>query len=311
VAEVHRQVFDIVSVGHLSIDLIVLPDRQTPFTVLGGSAAYVSLAARHLEARVAVVSKVGGDFPEAYRWLLGQEGINLSGLIKVEDAQTTRYELKYDANLSSRNLSLKSRAPPITIDDLPNPLRASAIHIAPIAGEITYEVAERLKSHADVLSFDSQGLVRSFDQDGNVTYTPLADKHILGLVDIYKSSLNEIKAVTELADLDSAIKGIHDCGVKIVIVTLGAKGATLSVEGTRYDIPPCKPERVVDPTGAGDAFIGGFLAEYVNGENILRCACVGAAAASFVVEGIGPTSFGDKTQVYQRARELYEKEIKQ
>jgi sugar/nucleoside kinase (ribokinase family) len=57
--------------------------------------------------------------------------------------------------------------------------------------------------------------------------------------------------------------------------------------------------------------VGGFLAEYVNGENILRCGCVGAAAASFVVEGVGPTVFGDKPQVYERARELYEKEIKQ
>jgi sugar/nucleoside kinase (ribokinase family) len=304
-------VFDVVPVGHFSIDSIFLPDRPSPFVVLGGSAAYVSLATRRLDARVAVVSKVGGDFPEAYRWWLGQEGINLSGLVKVENAQTTRFELKYNSDFLERTLVLKNRAPPITVDDLPNPLKAFAIHIAPITGEITYEVAEKLKGHADVLSLDPQGLVRAFDQDGNVTYASMADKHILGLVDIYKSSLNEIKAVTDLTDLDLAIKGVHDCGVKIVIVTLGAKGAVLSVEGSRYDVPACTPNKIVDPTGAGDAFIGGFLAEYVNGENTLRCACVGSAAASFVVEGIGPTSFGDKTQVYQRARELYEKEIKQ
>jgi len=55
---------------------------------LGGAAAYVSIAASRLEARVGVVSKVGGDFPEAYRWWLEQEGINLSALMRVEDAQT-------------------------------------------------------------------------------------------------------------------------------------------------------------------------------------------------------------------------------
>jgi sugar/nucleoside kinase (ribokinase family) len=306
-----QQVFDIVSVGHFSIDSIYLPDRQTPFVVLGGSVAYVSLAARRLESRVAVVSKVGGDFPEAYRWWLGQEGINLSRLIKVENAQTTHFELKYNADLSDRTLTLKSRAPPITVDDLPNPLKASAIHIAPIAGEITCEIVERLKECADVLSLDPQGLVRNFDENGNVTHGSLADLRMLDLINIYKSSQNEIEAVTGLSELNSAIKAVHDHGVRIVLVTLGTKGAVLSAEGTRYDIPPCKPEKFTDPTGAGDAFIGGFLTEYVNGENILRCACVGVATASFVVEGIGPTLFGDKTQVYQRARELYEKEIKQ
>jgi sugar/nucleoside kinase (ribokinase family) len=302
-------VFDIVTVGHFSIDSILLPDRQAPFVVLGGSAAYVSLAARRLESRVAVVSKVGDDFPEAYKWWLGQEGINLSGLTKIEGAQTTRFELKYNSDLSDRALVLKCKAPPITVGDLPNPLKASAVHVAPIAGEITYEVAEKLKKCADVLSFDPQGLVRGFDENGNVTVCSLVDKQILGLVDIYKSSLNEIRAVTDLPDLDSAIRGVHDAGVKIVIVTLGVKGAVLSVEGTHYDIPACTPAKVVDPTGAGDAFVGGFLAEYVNGENILRCACVGSATASFVVEGIGPTSFGGKEQIYHRARELFEREI--
>ena len=303
--------FDIVSVGHFSIDSIFLPDRQTPFVVLGGSAAYVSLAARRLESRVSAISKVGGDFPEAYRWWLDQEGVNLSGLKKVETASTTRFELKYSTDLSERTLHLKSKAPSIDADDLPNPLKAFAIHVAPIAGEVTYEIVEKLKSHADVLSLDPQGLVRRFDEGGNISLGSLADSRMLDLINVYKSSQSEIQAVTGQTDLVSAVESVHNHGVKIVIVTLGSKGALLSVEGTRYDVPACVPAKLVDPTGAGDAFISGFLSEYVNGENILRCACVGAAMASFVVEGIGPTFFGDKTQVYQRARELYEKGIKQ
>jgi sugar/nucleoside kinase (ribokinase family) len=303
--------FDIVSVGHFSIDSIFLPGRRGPFVVLGGSVAYVSFVAARLGARVAAVSKVGGDFPEAYRWWLGQEGVNLSGLIKVQDANTTCFELRYNDDLSSRTLFLKNVAPPITVDDLPNPLRASAVHIAPLAGEITYEVVEKLKDHADVLSLDPQGLVRDFDENGKATCSRLADDRILNLINIYKSSQNEAKAVTGIDDLGLAIKAIHDHGVGTIIVTLGANGAILSKEGAIYKIPCCQPSKVVDPTGAGDAFIGGFLSEYVNGENILRCACVGAASASFAVEGFGPSNLGDRTQVYQRARELYEKEIKQ
>jgi 2-dehydro-3-deoxygluconokinase len=208
-------------------------------------------------------------------------------------------------------LSLRNRAPPITEDDLPKSQKADVIHIAPVAGEITYEVAEKLKSHADVLSLDPQGLVRSFDEAGNVVLVPLTDRRVLKLVDIYKSSLSEVEAVTGLSEPDAAIELLHKFGVKTVIVTLGEDGAVVSVEDTTYYAPAYKPEKIVDPTGAGDAFIGGFLAEYVYGENYLRCACVGSAVASLVVEGIGPTFFGDKTEIYRRARLLYEKEIKE
>ena len=302
--------FDIVSVGHLCIDSILLPERPTPFVVLGGATTYVSIAAARLEARVAAISNVGKDFPEAYRWWLEQEGVNLCGVKKIEDAETTRFELEYNADMSDRTLVLKGKAPPLTIEDLPNPLRTQALHVAPIAGEITYELVESLKKCADVVSLDPQGLVREFNANGHMVHSRLSDTSILDLVNVYKSSKDEIEAVTGFSDLHSAIKAVHDHGVEVVLVTLGAKGVVLSFEGNVYEVPVCKPEKLVDPTGAGDAFIGGFLSEYVNDENIQRCAFVGVATASFVVEGIGPTFLWDKAQVYQRARELYEKEIK-
>jgi sugar/nucleoside kinase (ribokinase family) len=303
-------VFDIVSVGHFAVDSIFLPDRNMPFNVLGGSAAYVSFAARRLDANVSVVSKVGGDFPDAYLWWLEQEGIDLSGVVKIESVQTTRFELKYNNKLLNRRLRLKSKAPPITVDDLPKSLKAKTIHIAPIAGEITYKVAKKLRSCAQWLSVDPQGLVRNFNERGNVTRCSLTDKRTLELVDIYKSSSDEIKAVTGMSTQKSAMRAVHDYGVETVIVTLGMKGVVFSVEETVYKIPAYKSEKVVDSTGAGDVFIGGFLAEYIRGENLLWCACVGSAAASLVVEAVGPTFFGDKAEIYRRARVLCEKEFK-
>jgi sugar/nucleoside kinase (ribokinase family) len=306
-----KALFDIVSVGHLSIDHIYLPEKNMPSVVLGGSATYVSFAATRLNARVAVVSKVGNDFPAAYMWWLRQEGIDLSRVTKAENSQTTCFELKYDKDLSDRTLRLKTKAPLITVDDVSDSLKARSIHVGPIAGEITYDVAEKLRGCAEVLSLDPQGLLRNFDDDGNVTLKPSFDKRILKFADIYKSSLEEIQTVTGLVDLDSAIKAIHEYGPKIVIVTLGAKGAAVFVEDKIHTVPAYKSEKVVDPTGAGDAFIGSFLAEYTFGEDCSWCSCVGAATASLVVEGVGPTSFGEKEEIYRRARFLYEKEIKE
>jgi sugar/nucleoside kinase (ribokinase family) len=92
---------------------------------------------------------------------------------------------------------------------------------------------------------------------------------------------------------------------------MGAQGSVLSTQGTVYHVPACKSARVVDPTGAGDAFIGGFLTEYTRQKELLWCACVGSAAASLVVEDVGTTFFGEKAEIYRRASVIYEKEIKQ
>ena len=302
---------DVTVVGHFAIDSILLPSRSSPFVVLGGSVTYTSFAAKRLDGTVSIISKVGGDFPEAYMWWLRQEGIDLSGVIKLENERTTRFELEYSKDLTNRTLRLKSKASPITLGDLPNSLHARAVHVAPIAGEISYEVVEHLKGCAEVLSIDPQGLLRSFDNAGNVTCCSPVDKRLLSLINVYRSSLDELSALTGHSDMGSAIKAIHDFGVETVLVTLGIKGAVLSVEETLYNIPPCNSVVVVDPTGAGDVFMGGFLTEYVRQKDSLWCACVGSAAASLVVEGIGPTFFGKKEEIYRRARSIYEKEIKQ
>ncbi|MGC8999216.1 MAG: carbohydrate kinase family protein [Candidatus Bathyarchaeia archaeon] len=302
--------FEIVSVGHFSIDSINLPNRQLPYIILGGSVAYVSLSARRLGANVSIISKVGEDFPEAYLWWLSQEGIDISNVAKIKHEKTTRFELNYNGDLSSRILRLTSRSPSIEVEDLPNSLEAKAVHLAPIANEIPYEVAEKLAKSAEIISLDPQGLVRVFDENGLVANESLKDKRMLELIDVYKSSRDEIEAVTGVADLKLAIKTVHDFGVEIVIVTLGMKGAVLSIGGAIYEIPAYTPNKLIDPTGAGDAFIGGFLAEYVRSKEALWCACVGSALASTIVEGVGPTFLGDENEIYRRASVLYEKGIK-
>ncbi|MEM2318662.1 MAG: PfkB family carbohydrate kinase [Candidatus Bathyarchaeia archaeon] len=303
-------VFDVTVVGHFCIDTIRLPSKQKPHTILGGSVAYVSLSAKRLGVEVSVISKVGGDFPKAYLWWLQQEGINLTSVQKIEYEKTTRFELQYNDDLSSRILRLASKAPPITVEDIPNHLETKMVHLAPVAGEIQHDVAERLKERVEFLSLDVQGLVRSFDANGLVANKPLEDKRMLELVKVCKCSSEEAEAVAGTSDLKAAIKTVHDFGVETVIMTMGAKGVILSIDETVYEIPAYPPNRLTDPTGAGDAFMGGFLAEYVRGKEALWCACVGSAAASTVIEGVGPTLVGCGSEILRRAELLYEKGIK-
>ena len=306
-----NSLFDVSVVGHFSVDSILLPSRPHSFMMLGGSVAYVSLVTRRLEGNASVISRVGGDFPEAYLWWLREEGIDLSGVVKREAEKSTRFELEYNSNLTERKLRLNGKASPISIEDLPTQTHAKALHLAPIDNEISYEVAESLKKSADVLSFDPQGMLRAFDEEGNTHCCAPIDRRLLGMINVYKSSLDEITALTGETSVKPSLKAIHDFGVETVIITLGERGAVLSVAGSIYNIPPCLSKSVVDPTGAGDVFIGAFLTEYTRAKDSFWCACVGSAAASVVVEGLGPTSIGQKEEIYKRAESIYEKGLKQ
>jgi sugar/nucleoside kinase (ribokinase family) len=302
---------DVAVVGHFSVDSIILPSRPHAFMMLGGSVTYVSLVTKRLGGMSSVISKVGGDFPEAYLWWLREEGIDISGVLKREAEQSTRYELEYSSDLSERKLRLMGRASPITVDDLQKIGHSKALHVAPIAGEVDYDVVAYLKKHTGIVSFDPQGLLRAFDEAGNVYCCAPTDRRLLRLVNVYKSSMEEITALTGETEMKPALKAIHDFGVENVIITMGAKGAVLSVAGSLYNIPTCSGNEVVDPTGAGDVFIGAFLTEYTRAKETFWCACVGSAAASMVVESLGATGVGEKEEIYRRAESIYEKGIKQ
>ena len=297
--------FDLVTAGHFAIDLINSPKITTPKPTLGGPPTYVSVAAKKLDAKVSVISKVGEDFSSRHIAWLNSNGVDLSGLKRIKGASTTRFILKY-ANCR-RQLQLKSRAPPILPEDIPNSLRAKVVHIAPVTNEISRNIVDKTRTLTNTLSLDPQGFVREFDIDGNMRLKRWHDQQVLEQIDLYKSSQSEIRMVTGLADLQMAMEKIRDYGARIVIVTRGMKGSKLLFEGKLYDIPACKPKIVRDPTGAGDAFIGAFLAEYVKGKDPVSCACIGSASASFVVEGVGPDVFGEKEEICARASKIYEK----
>jgi len=296
--------FDLVTVGHFAIDLIISPKIASPKPTLGGPPTYVSLAARKLDAKVSVISKVGENFPKDYVAWLEANGIDLSGLRRVKGAKTTSFTLKYRRK-ERRRLQLRNLAPPITPEDIPGFLKAKAVHVAPIANEVTLETIHELRKLTDTLSLDPQGFVRKFNKEGNVSPKKWINPQVLEESDVYKSSTNEIRMVTGLKELRSAMKKIQDYGAKIVMVTRGLRGSTLLYAGNFYDTPACKPRIIQDPTGAGDAFIGAFLAEYIQGKEPHWCACVGSAAGSFVTEGVGPTIFGEKKEVYARAAKIY------
>lgn len=296
--------FDLVTVGNFAIDLIISRRIASPSPTLGGPPAYVSLSARQLGLKVSAISKVGKDFEEYVSWLKAND-IDLSGLKLAKDALTTNFTLRYTDG--KRKLQLRNRAPLILLEDISASLASKAIHISPVANEISQELVHRLRALTGILSLDPQGFVREFDKEGNMRIKIWRSSEILGRIDIYKSTLEEIKVITGISDLRISMKRIFDIGSKIVLVTRGMKGLMLLFDKKFYNIPSCKPKVLKDYTGAGDVLIGAFLAEYVKGENPVWCGCVGSAAASVKMESIGPKMLGGKEEIYKRATKIFKK----
>jgi sugar/nucleoside kinase (ribokinase family) len=293
--------FDLLVVGHLTLDTIIAKNGSSKSS-LGGSPAYASLAAKRLGANVTIISKVGADFPEDYFAWLGRVGIDLTGLRRVPTAPTTRFILRYKNE--TRVLQLRARCEPILPEDLPRNLTSKGVHVGPVAGEISVGTVRELAKATSIISFDPQGFVRSFDASGFTSDRLHVDPRILRYVTVFKATESELKIAVDSDDAFVATSKVSRLGPQIVIVTKGMEGSIMILKEVRYFIPPGNPQSIVDLTGAGDVFIGGFMAEYVRGEDPMWCAAVGSAAASFKVEGVGPLSLGTKNDVFKRARQI-------
>jgi len=294
-------------VGHFALDVIIRGGRPIQ-GALGGPPTYASIAARKLGASVGVISKVGDDFPIEHMRFLVANGVDLSGLRVVEGAKTTNYILEYMDG--ERKLILKARAPPIMPEDVPDDMTARAILLAPIAGEASAPLAVKLRQQTEHLCLDPQGFVRAFRSDGTVELVRWFNRTVLSQTDILKASLAEYERIMGAKRFREGLMKLHRLGVSIVIITLGEDGSILSMRDGLYAIPAYEVQAAAAPVGPGDAYIGAFLAEYVRGEDPIWCACVGSAAASFVVESFGPSRFGERDEVIRRAQELYNKVAK-
>ena len=253
--------------------------------------------------KVAVLSKVGGDFSRSYLEILENEQVNIDFTQIVEDAKATSFHIKYIDNF--RKMKLEALCHGLLPEDVPVNLKAKAVHVAPIANEIPYETFERLRKIADIVCLDPQGFTRRFDEKGNVELKEWRDKRFLEKTSILKADEKEAACISGFSNPYKAAEKIAEYGVEMVIVTLAEKGAILYCDGKIHEIP-AYPVRVADLTGAGDVFMGAFIAEYIKGKDPAWCGCVGSAAASILIEKSGLLRFGFKDdEIYERAEKLY------
>ncbi len=265
------------AVGHVTWD------RLAAGEALGGSASYGALAAARLGCEAAVLTAAGEDF-EPDRDLPGV------AVFWSRVGPTTRFRNTYEDDGTRRSV-LTARAPDVDLSPLPEGWQdPDVLLLAPVAGEIGPRMATAFAG--GVVGATGQGFVREMAPDGTVRPShwrdpagDLAGVHVLFLSD------------HDLAPNESPRSLLQF--VPIVALTRGWEGLTLLTRDGSHDLPSL-PRAEVDPTGAGDVFAAAFLVRYAETGDILEAAAFGACAGSCAVEGIGPSSLGDRAEVFRR-----------
>ncbi len=292
--------YDLAVVGHIVRDYISRRGRVRGPS-LGGPCIYSSLAARALDASVLVVSRVGEDFTRnEFAWI-AKRGIAVNR-IRTSSFPTTCFRIDYrDAG---RTMKVTQRCEPLAANDLRSLPEASAIHIGLVLDDFPEKLALELADRDSVLSLEAQGYTRKLDGSGRVSRKRWNNAALLKRLEVLKVSEPELRA---MGVQKVATRHLAKLGPRMILVTQGEKGtAVWSRDEGAFRIP-AYATRIRDPTGAGDAFVGGFLVTWIRTGDLLWSSSVGSAVASFVVERFGPANFGSSKQIERRAEWILER----
>lgn len=288
-------------VGSTALDSIKTPKAENP-RLLGGSASHAAVAASFFSP-VKLVGVVGADFPKRYVELYRRHRIDLEGL-QMLPGKTFHWSGEYELNMNNRRTLLTELGVFETFTPtLPRAhQKASFVLLANIAPALQHHVLNQMQRPKFVVA-------DTMDLWLNIALPELLK--LLKRLDGFVLNDSEAHQLTKEDNVFAALKKIHKLGPKYVVIKKGSHGSILSGPRGCFICPAYPISKVVDPTGAGDAFVGammGYLATARGSieEHIRRGMICGSVVASFCCEGFGLQRMTKTTrrQIHTRIREL-------
>ncbi len=272
-------------VGTVAFDAIETPFGKTD-KILGGAATFIGLAASQFNIDAAIVSIVGGDFPQEYLDLLSNKNIDLSGVEIVKEGKTFFWKGKYHNDMNSRDtlitdLNVLVNFNPIVPENYRN---AEVVMLGNLHPLTQLSVIEQMQTKPKLIILDTM----NFWMDN-----ALEDLYkVIKKIDVIAINEEEARQLTGEYSLVVAARKIHKMGPKYVVIKKGEHGALLFNDDNVFYAPALPLEEVFDPTGAGDTFAGGFAGYIaktgdVTFENMKKAIIYGSTLASFCVEKFG------------------------
>lgn len=271
------------AIGHVTRDEF----EGDPLWRLGGSALYAATAAARLGAQVAMVTRIGPAERDPLEQRCRALGIEL---IALPSEATTAFSFRYEG--ARRILRVRARARAIRLADVPEDLRrADAVLLGSVAHEIDRSLFGAFAGAAVVLA--AQGLLREWAADGTVH-----PRRWEGVADV-STHLSAVVVSDEDVAGDLA-EPRRWAGTVPVMVTLAERGALVLTRDVERLVPAYAASRVVDPTGAGDAFAAGLALALAERRAVDDAVRFGNAVASFAVEGPGTAGLAGRAEVDAR-----------
>ena len=295
----------ILVVGSVALDAVQTP-AESASEVLGGAASYFCLSAS-IFAPVRLVAVIGEDFPAEHRRLLESRQIDLNGL-QVQPGRTFRWTARYSGLRLEERLTLDTQLGVFANfhPTLPHRYRDSKlVFLANIQPELQLEVLSQAR-HAEFIACDTMKLWLD-------TALPSLERLFRR---VHCVLMNDEEAIqfTGHRFLPSAARAILGFGPRAVIIKRGENGSLLFTGDRVFSAPALPLESIKDPTGAGDAFAGGFMGAISRGgsidEQILRRAMLygsvlgSLAVQDFSVSGVAGAGMGEVESRFDRLLDM-------
>lgn len=275
-------IMSLLTVGTVAFDDIETPGGRAE-KVVGGAATYIALAASYFTRDIRIVSVVGDDFPTEELSYLQSRGIDLQGLQIRKGEKSFFWAGRYRNNMNERDtlitdLNVLADFDPVLPDSYKN---VPFLMLGNLTPAVQQRVIEQLNQRPKLIALDTMNFWMNTAMDSLLV--------VLKMIDILIINDEEARQLSGEYSLVRAARAIHAMGPRFLVIKKGEHGALL-FEGDQVFFAPALPlEEIVDPTGAGDTFAGGFMGyltktEDTSFENMKRAVIHGSAMASFCVE---------------------------
>jgi|tagenome__1003787_1003787.scaffolds.fasta_scaffold20972894_4 sugar/nucleoside kinase (ribokinase family) len=292
-------------VGSVAFDSLQTPSGRRD-RILGGAATHFSLSAS-MFTDVRVVGVVGDDFGEDELRRFHDKGIDTTDLERVSGARSFFWEGRYEDDMQVAT----------TIDTQLNVFadfdpklsggsrEASTVFLANIQPDLQRAVREQCGG-ARITGLDSMNYWIESARESLL--------ETLAVVDVVMLNDVEVRMLTGEPNLKAAAAKMRAHGPRVLVIKQGSYGACMCSDEGFFFVPGMPLDTIVDPTGAGDAFAGGFFgyldshaSDPFDGDSLRRAAVYGSVMASFAIEDFGSDCLERVThaEVVERCREFH------
>jgi sugar/nucleoside kinase (ribokinase family) len=236
-----------------------------------------------------LVGCIGSDYHQRFTADLARYGIKS----RVQQCRETGgFSLVYKNDRGDRDLRVLGIADPIR--EFPGGLSdIDAVLFGPILQETPAALIQAVREVTQAPFFlDPQGMLRRVNEQGDIEHFCNPElRTVAPYFEVIKANEKEAKVMTGISareDAHGAAQALYEWGCKIAIVTIAEAGSVIYDGQTTVDIP-AYATNAVDPTGAGDTYMAGFIHRYLEGErDLYTIGCFASAVASVMVENVGP-----------------------